>query len=186
MDGDALLRAVTGNPDEDAAALVFADWLQENGATGLAVALRAAVHLRRDHTVHLVTSGEYSDYRAVGAFSSRENAETFMNAARDGKTWRDFNDIEEYELDQGIEPIQSGLRPFDVAMLATGDEADVTPSNPEYVTGIVHPRGWHRMLRRRADAIIVSVWARDEQHAIEIANEKRIAYLADPARGKKP
>lgn len=53
--------------------------------------------------VYLVTSGCYSDYGVVGAFSTKELAETFLNGAEDkGYGYR----IEDYDLDNQTECIR--------------------------------------------------------------------------------
>lgn len=185
MDGAALLASVTANPDEHTAALVLADWLQENGAVALAASLRAAVALRQSPTVYLVTSGSYSDYGVRGVYSTRANAERAMGDERT-RSRRDFNDVEEFELDQGVTRLDAGLTPFSVSMLRTGDDAvaDVTApvGTPEGDRGRLSD--WHN--GAAAPAFYVFVWARDERHAIKIANEKRIALLAtglDALRG---
>jgi uncharacterized protein (TIGR02996 family) len=46
-DRDALLAAITANPDDDTARLVFADWLQENGQERRAQFIRAQVWAAR-------------------------------------------------------------------------------------------------------------------------------------------
>ena len=44
-DGELLLRAILTNPDDDTARLVYADWLQEQGAVHLALFIRVQVEL---------------------------------------------------------------------------------------------------------------------------------------------
>lgn len=61
-DGEALLQQILANPDDETLPLILADWLQEHRAEELAVALRAAVALKRESTVFLVSKGDYSDY----------------------------------------------------------------------------------------------------------------------------
>jgi hypothetical protein len=50
---------------------------------------------------YLVTSGDYSDYRIVGVFSTREAAEACID--RQAEYGSDNNDIEEWDLDLPLE-----------------------------------------------------------------------------------
>lgn len=184
-DGDALLNAILANSQEQTPTLMLADWLQENGAHELAVDLRAAVSLSQHRSVFLVTTGEYSDYRVTGVFSTRENAATFMEASG-GKA--NFNDVEEYDLDAAVSLIQSGLRSFLVYMLRdSGDKATVSAVRASEI-GTDRDTGWvyERLSNWSGPVFRVGVWARDEQHAVKIANEKRVAWLLNKAAGAKP
>ena len=44
-DRDALLAAITANPDEDTPRLIYADWLQENGEPDRAEFIRLQCRL---------------------------------------------------------------------------------------------------------------------------------------------
>ena len=48
-DGDALLRAILAEPDEDTPRLMYADWLQENGEPERAEYIRVQVQLARQY-----------------------------------------------------------------------------------------------------------------------------------------
>ncbi len=175
----ALLTTLVANPNEDSTALVLADYLQENGAEELAVRLRAAVELRRKPTLYLVSCGSYSDYSVVGVFSTREHAEKFMAASgRRDQRATDFNDVEKCELDKDIPAIDSGLLPFSVEMQRDGNQAKANRSRADLVDA-----GRGRWFGHLAHAFRCEVWARDEQHAIKIANEKRVALLANESVG---
>lgn len=181
-DGAALLNAILVQPGEDVPVLALADWLQENGAGGPATALRAAVALQRDPTVYLVSTGSYSDYSVRGVFSSKANADKFT--ATFGPR-SDLNDLEEYTLDQGVSQLDAGLKVFHVEMLASGDGAVATPQSAD------SSPGWARLVdvsrnQQRLPGFRAYVWARDEQHAIKIANEKRVAHIAEESLGVKP
>lgn len=169
-----LLKAILADPDENVPVLALADFLAENGAHAPAAALRAAVALRENPTVYLASSGSYSEYGVRGVFSSKENAEKFM-AALPGDDW---NDVENFTLDAGVSQSDAGLLSLRVAMdAATGDgawvERDSCPS------GKVDPGRFYAAHRGRpVRAFVVSVWARDEEHAVKIANERREMLLA--------
>lgn len=80
--------------------------------------------------IFLVTEGEYDDYHIVAAFSTRAGAERYLNGEqrhalfkqhpnavgmnlRGGWLWNSEtqHDIEEYEIDQQLEPIHWVARP---------------------------------------------------------------------------
>lgn len=179
--GAELLAGILTQPDCDTAPVVLADWLQENGAESLAVAIRAAVSLRRSPTLYVVSAGSYSDYHIEGIFSTRDGALRFIQAAEKLNTYSDFNDIEKYTLDGGLSHIEAGRTAFRVQMLADGNEALASPlvttateDDPKF-----HNDFWHNN-KPRQRVFIVLVWAKDAAHAIKIANEKRIVLLASP------
>jgi uncharacterized protein (TIGR02996 family) len=173
-DGESLLKMLLAEPGEDTAALVFADYLQENGAGGLARLLRLAVSYRPGVTVYLVSRGEYSDYRVTGVFSSETDAVRVMEACGGVE---EFNDLEEFTLDEGADPAARGLKSFGVAMDADGNNAKVSASQDMtesvHLSSPIYPPRYFS----------ADVWARDEAHALKIANEKRIAALAAESLG---
>ena len=117
--------------------------------------------------VYLVTDGDYSDYRVLGAFSSREKAEhaKLLYAAN--------NNIEEYELD-AVPESPPGLFAYVVLMEISGD---VNRMWQESVVGFKSK--WHPGdLYGSAPVAWFRIWARDEQHAVKIANEWRAQIIA--------
>ncbi len=169
----ALAKAIAEKPDDDTAALVLADLLQENGAETLAATLRSAVWMKSKPKVYLVSTGDYSDYRVVGVFSSNKAAVAFMEVGNPRP--RDFNEIETYQLDTEIDKIKAGLLPWDVRMALNGDHAAalLTDANHEESDYSYNdnshpiPGVFYRCF----------CWAKDEKHAIKITNEKRIIWL---------
>jgi uncharacterized protein (TIGR02996 family) len=179
-DGEALLKAVTDNPDEATAALVLADWLQENGAAGLASALRTAAALRRQPaTVYVVTAGD--DYSARGVFSSRENADLVTGPPGARSEFGLNPEPDAYTLDYGVPEFVSGLRAYFVVIPQDDDRKPrVTAASP-FETPTDDPG---RLSRFTHPTYNVYLWARDEQHAVTIAHERRVALLA--ATGQRP
>lgn len=112
----------------------------------------------------VVTSGEYSDFKISGIYSSKEKAEW----AR--KLFATENQIEEWELDSiPIHP--SGMLLFMVRMEKSGMVRDFGTVNasdklPHWSPAIEIP------------AVDFVVWARDIEHATKIANEKRTQLIA--------
>ena len=69
--------------------------------------------------IYLVSTGEYSDYHIIAAFSTRELAEAFSSPF-DGE-WSTIG-IEEYTVDEKIENIAPpGMKAFSVTMAKNGD-----------------------------------------------------------------
>lgn len=184
-DGDALLAAVCADPDEGAAALALADYLQEHGAGGLASALRASVARRDDPPlVYAVSAGEYSNYRVCGVFSTLPGAERFAAALRESSPRTTVNDVEVYALDGPQSALDAGLKPFRVVTRADGDDARIIDRDMDNMGGdprgvFIEPGHWDGSVRK----FYVGVWARDDAHAVKIANDKRIAALAAESQG---
>jgi len=120
--------------------------------------------------VYLVTDGEYSDYRVLGAYTEKELAE------RARELW-DADSIEDFDLDAMPPDGPPGMLPYVVSMDKDGQPRSINPvarvscesvdrglSIYQYGDGFSWCCGY--------------VWARDEQHAVKIVNERRIALLA--------
>lgn len=123
-------------------------------------------------TIYLVTDGQYSDYRVLSAHSTRELAERAKELANAD------NDIEEYDIDPELPQTPPGRLPWYVAMNRDGSaeytrRAEVDGFTPEvgFSSGTHRdPPGTWRMH--------IECWARDEAHAVKIANEHRAALVA--------
>ena len=128
-------------------------------------------------SVWLIEDGEYSDYRIVGVFSSKENAD-LMCALCGGI-------VNKWPLDPAIEQLNAGLWPYDIRMAMDGTTELVArrASLPvDYMT--IQLRVWvrtkspaHKDDPGVQDAINGTVWAESEIHAAKIVNERRIAFL---------
>jgi hypothetical protein len=120
-------------------------------------------------TAYVVTTGEYSDYRVVAVFTTRESAEKYVGLWPD--RYADCNDprIEEYLLDE-----VPGLPPGKVLyrVLFDRDGNSVAKHEPptEYMSG-VRPYG-------DGKTMVTYCWARDSEHAVKIANERRVQTIA--------
>lgn len=135
--------------------------------------------------VYLVTKGEYSDYRVEAVFSTKENAERFM-AKFPNSGWGGYNEIEVYSLDEHISEIERGLIFFRVEISRDGDTLSIEQTSPAYQSGDPIPDGW-RPYYYRGGSISgrqeikwrpFYTWAKDEQHAVKIANEWRVQMIA--------
>jgi hypothetical protein len=128
--------------------------------------------------IYIVTAGDYSDYHINGVCSTEEKADELMKLTRG-----DY--IEEFELDKFPEH-PPGLYKFQVNMNKNGD---VPQRNG------IYPMDCTDMFKIYAhDGIVVLplevdwqpssdgytsfyVWAKDETHAVKIANEKRVGLI---------
>ncbi len=129
--------------------------------------------------IYVVTSGCYSDYGIEAVFDSRDKAVAYIGGEPTGD-----RRIEEYALNDGADERQQGLTFYEVTMDLNGnvtriharqkDFGELTDYRDGYIGRPAYSRNppWFR-----ADA-----WARDEHHAIKIANEKRIVALANENR----
>lgn len=124
--------------------------------------------------IFLVTEGDYSDYHVVAAFSTREKAEKFA------KKFVNPPEIEEYELDPVPERVYKDN--MDLWYVQMAKDGKVWRSFKTQPYGEVDDSHFPDSIEVRGDPDIFfcfNVWARDEDHAIKIANEKRTQYLAN-------
>jgi len=137
-----------------------------------------------EQTVYLVTQGEYSDRHVLAVFSTEEKAQKFIemcnekyDSARKNAEdyyltncwiWAVNSKIESFELDALADGPRQGLFSYEVWMDMNGDVREVelklgTPSNRHEIHN---------------DTMTLWVQARDEQHAVKIANERRAQWIA--------
>lgn len=140
--------------------------------------------------IYVVTSGEYSDYGICAMFSSREKADRYMEALPNSG-YSGYNEVEEWDLDAMPDPIERGLKSYEVQIRRNGEVVSVKGTNYQEQherreiywsenEWIKDDRGysqWVPVERHRHLARIV-LWAENEQGAVKIANERRIQALA--------
>jgi len=135
-------------------------------------------------SVWVIEAGSYSDYHVVGVFSTKENAERALGwLSAGGAEYLYRPSVGEWEMDPAIAELNAGMDQWSVCMDYDGtvERAKVEESRYDLNVDI---RAW---LRTKApayggkgvnDAVEGTVWARDEEHAIKIANEKRLQRIA--------
>jgi hypothetical protein len=128
-------------------------------------------------TVWVVEEGEYSDYRVVGVFSSRANAE--MIADRTGGT------AAEWPIDPAVSELNQGLSVYVVQMQKDGTVDRCERSNLDsYTISTIGVSMWRRSQapayrgKDVPDVMQATVWAKDTTHAIKITNEHRAEFIA--------
>lgn len=130
-------------------------------------------------TIYILTTGEYSDYRIVGAFSS------LKQAAHAAELYPSANPTEEYEIDY-IPDYPPDCKLYRVDMDVDGN---TYCENRSYQ---VEPEGFYLDLSKKSlgdlsrmwrgcrwyPARVFAIWATDKDEAVKIVNERRIAMLA--------
>ena len=127
--------------------------------------------------VYIVHRGCYSDRSICAVCSTMELAQeaSRLLAAE--------NDIEEHDVDIQL-PHPVGLYPYGVCMGADGfvemkGEWCLEGDDPTFEWSPVEHTWWSRAkARRRMGLVLFVMWARDEGHAVKIANERRTMLLA--------
>lgn len=129
-------------------------------------------------TVYVVTSGSYSDYSINAVFSTREKAERYIDlfCAKNGY---DEAGIEEWELDPYEKEMREGIRAYMVHMDEDGNVTSLRLSGaPIGESSFV--RLPDNIANYSGNRFYGSIHARDEEHAVKIANERRLMLLAQP------
>lgn len=125
--------------------------------------------------VYLVSSGSYSDYSIDAVFSSEENAQTFIDSFdMVGGGYGGFNSIEEYPVDQCLKEASDGNRLCFIRISRHGDTSDFRFANDAY--GINHIED---VRFDNQGNLYVYCFAKDKEHAIKIAGERRARLIAN-------
>lgn len=117
--------------------------------------------------VYALCSGYYSSHGLVAIFSTRAKAQQYIETF----PGPEYNDIEEYELDEGMSELDRGLTSFVVFINRNGDVSHCAKNSDPDVS-------CNSTYFNRNDEAVFRMWATDAQHAVKIANERRIALLA--------
>lgn len=139
-------------------------------------------------SVWVVEQGHYSDYRVIGVYSSKKNADMITEKINGGETYgetyRDKATVARWPLNPAVEELNQGLKQFSVTMIADG-----TTEQCELRNFSTYELGGSMELWKRTeapafhgkgipDAIMAMVWAKDERHALKIVNETRAQWVA--------
>lgn len=134
--------------------------------------------------IWVIEQGCYSDYRVVGVYSSKENAQMIADKININESY-DAAEVKKWTLDPMVSDINAGLKPFHITMDKSGNTERVGEGEIDS-----HSLGcclsvWKRSRapayknRNISDAVHGFVWAKDEKHAIKITNEFRVHAIAD-------
>ena len=134
--------------------------------------------------IYVVTAGSYSDYRICGVYSTQEKAD---EASEQYTSDYDKAHPEEYELDY-LPDHPKGMIAWSVFMDRDGnsiegyDDASRCGLRNDFSFSPRHVPQDTWDSRRGGflgitNGVLFYVWARDKEHAIKIANEKRIQLI---------
>ena len=119
--------------------------------------------------VYMVTAGQYSDYSVLGIYSTMEKAEharDLMNAD---------NDIDEHEMDW-LPDHPKGLRYFGLKMDVDGNTDGIY--RQDFRGTLLEDFSVNWCPWGKSKQAIFKCWAKDEKHAVNIANELRVQLIA--------
>ncbi|MDD4515668.1 hypothetical protein [Massilibacteroides sp.] len=118
--------------------------------------------------IFVVTKGEYSDYHICGVFSTKKKAKLFIASIKSHEI--DDYQIEKYTLNPYDIELSNGYKLYFVRMAKDGNVIEVKLGESDYSIDIVSFD-----VRKN---IYMYCYAKDEQHAIKILNEKRGQKIA--------
>ena len=122
--------------------------------------------------VFLVTRGDYSDYRVCAVFSDEKLAQKYIDSFN--LTYDEFK-IEEYELDIYKNELRENYKPFFLRMTKEGNCTEIRIQKESYS----FEDGKIDIGFDKDKNMYISIFAKDEKHAIKIANEKRAQLIAE-------
>lgn len=121
--------------------------------------------------IYIVTSGIYSDYGIDAVFDNKDLAQAFCDKFNRVNSWYEMG-VEEWEINPN--DFQTDLNPFNVVFYgATSDVKEVREASDEYWNFAKN----RPQVTKEWQNLTAHVWARDKDHAIKIANEKRAQYI---------
>jgi hypothetical protein len=134
-------------------------------------------------SVWAIEQGTYSDYHVVGVFSSKANADLVAKAVNGSDNGEEAK-VSKWELDPAVSELNAGLSMFYVTMAKDGTTERVAAAGlvSYYISGEMSV--WKRSTAPAykgtdtTDAVNCTVWAKDEKHAVKIANEFRTQMIA--------
>lgn len=118
--------------------------------------------------IYIVTCGNYSNYRIVGVFSNRKKAKRAVSLCSD-----DFDKaiIEVWILNKEL-PFPKDMLPWEVRMDKQGNLLSIGNINYEYFKESTS-------FGNNNTVVNFKIIAKDEDHAIKIANEKRVHLIVN-------
>jgi len=126
--------------------------------------------------VYAVSDGSYSDYGVIAIFEDEQKAEAF-------RKWHGYACVEKFPLNPELPEMRRGRNLYYVEMTCEGHTTvlrlERSPASTEHKTNLEldYDPGNHGSLWL-GGMLWGEVVARDEQHAVKIANEKRVQLIA--------
>ena len=117
-------------------------------------------------TCYAITEGEYSDYRVLAVFSTKELAEKEL------PKYGGDAEIEEFPFDPEIPEPPTGMTGYRCYSSSDGSASAFFLSLPQMAEYASMGKLGDVQADPRGRCYIVIIWARDKDHAIKIAAEK--------------
>ncbi len=120
--------------------------------------------------IYVATQGSYSDYRICAVFTDKALAEKYKNSLPDN--WEGPR-IEEYIANPHSKELNKNHKPYFLRMKKDGECVEIRIADSSY--------GFdgNNMGFDVRNNMYLNIFARDEKHAIKIANEKRAQLIAE-------
>jgi hypothetical protein len=129
--------------------------------------------------IYVITSGEYSDYNINCVFSTRQLAEAYVE-----KYSAEEMRIEEYELDTEQMRLNDPRKNYRVRIYKNGDaeaqEGVMVDEDDDEEDDYFYQSLWNDPINLYLQFVCL---ADSKEHAIKIANEKRIQHIANNTWG---
>lgn len=124
----------------------------------------------KEQHIYLVTRGDYSDYTVTAVFTEKKLAKKYINSFK--KSDYDEFRIEVYVLNPHEEQLKKDYKPYFVRMAKDGNVKEIDILKYHYNLD---------NLNIKFDInnnMLLYIFAKDEKHAVKIANEKRGQLIA--------
>ena len=115
--------------------------------------------------IFLITSGSYSDYQFHAAFTDKELAEKYVKSFGLSNNFG----IERCKLNPHTKELNENYKPYELRMTKEGvcERIEIADEYCDFDIWFTYDKH-----------LILSLFAKDENHAIKIANEKRVQLIA--------
>ena len=124
--------------------------------------------------VFLVTRGDYSDYRVCAVFTEKALAEKYIDSFKGNSYYDDFR-IENYTLNPYQYELKNDYKPFFLIMTKEGNCTEINVKDSYCGFKDENIDVWFDIHKN----MNISIFAKDERHAIKIANEKRVQLIVE-------
>jgi hypothetical protein len=132
--------------------------------------------------VFAVSTGSYSDYRILGIYSTEEKAKKKIEYECSKSEYNRLYEypIEVYTLDEHVDLMDSGFFLWRIRMEKDGS------TGYNYLADEENPDKFIHTVRYEYEKYTLesTVWAKTEQEAVKIVNERRVNYIANNLWGK--
>lgn len=129
-----------------------------------------------DKQIYIVTKGSYSDYCIVAAFLDEVDADLLASTSSEYRTETYTIGFEHEKMNS----LRNGLKPLYVIMGRNGDTESCREGEAEGDSLATTHRIWEQRFGNypSPSRLFVACWAKDQHHAIKIANEIRVQLIS--------